>query len=185
VGAPGWSPLTPPVKRNITFYVYVVYTSSDILRRCSKTTISVQVLLLVPAYYPRHVRRGEPQGRCMKLRGSYFQENPDAGDRFSAWKTKPWIIISLTSGSCEWDQNLSRVAPGGHLGIETQRQWSDSAVFRTTPQSREHSVRCPQSAFHGGSPSSSTVTRHPFRNCWQTGRASRCWSGCYFEVNEG
>jgi hypothetical protein len=23
------------------------------------------------------------------------------------------------------------------------------------------------------------------RNCSQTGRASRCWSGCYFEVNEG
>src|SRR4051794_32364505 len=24
-----------------------------------------------------------------------------------------------------------------------------------------------------------------FRVCSQTGRASRCWSGCYFEVNEG
>src|SRR4051794_10854658 len=23
------------------------------------------------------------------------------------------------------------------------------------------------------------------RNCSQTGHASRCWSGCYFEVNEG
>jgi hypothetical protein len=37
VGAPGWSPLTPPVKRNIAFYVHAVYTSSDILRRCPKT----------------------------------------------------------------------------------------------------------------------------------------------------
>jgi hypothetical protein len=23
------------------------------------------------------------------------------------------------------------------------------------------------------------------RTCSQTGRASRCWSGCYLEVNEG
>ena len=31
---------------------------------CPKFTISVQVLLLVPAYYPRHVRRGEPRTGC-------------------------------------------------------------------------------------------------------------------------
>jgi hypothetical protein len=85
---------------------------------------------------------------------------------FPAWKTKPRMAVGLTSDSCEWDQNLSHVALGAHLGIKTQRQWSDSAVFRTTPQSREHSVRCPQSAFHGGPPSSSTVTRHPFNSIW-------------------
>ena len=28
-------------------------------------------------------------------------------------------------------------------------------------------------------------TNPSLRVCSQTGRASRCWSGCYFEVNEG
>ena len=29
------------------------------------------------------------------------------------------------------------------------------------------------------------IVRRALRNCLQTGRASRCWPGCYFEVNEG
>lgn len=34
MGAPGWSPLTSPVKKRLSFYVFAVYTSSDNLRRC-------------------------------------------------------------------------------------------------------------------------------------------------------
>jgi hypothetical protein len=40
-----------------------------------------------------------------------FRENPDAGDTFSAWKTKLWIAVRLLSGTCERDQNPSCVAP--------------------------------------------------------------------------
>ena len=47
----------------------------------------------------------------MKPRRSYFQENPDAGDRFSAWKTKLSIAVRLPSGSCEEDQKPSCVTP--------------------------------------------------------------------------
>src|SRR4051812_47782435 len=54
----------------------------------------------------------EKQGQRMKPRRSYFQENSNAGDRVASWKTKSWIVVRLISGSCEWDQNPSCVAPG-------------------------------------------------------------------------
>ena len=44
-----------------------------------------------------------------------FQENPDVGDTFSAWETKLWIAVRLSSGSCGEDQRPSCVASAaGH-----------------------------------------------------------------------
>jgi hypothetical protein len=59
----------------------------------------------------------------MKPRRSYFQENPDEGDRFAVWKTKLRIVFRLPSDSCEWDQNPSCVAPAalGDLGYWGKR----------------------------------------------------------------
>jgi hypothetical protein len=58
-----------------------------------------------------HIARREKKGRRMKPRRSYFQENLDASDRFSAWKTTLPIAVKLPSGSCGEDQKPSCVAP--------------------------------------------------------------------------
>jgi hypothetical protein len=35
----------------------------------------------------------DPQGRRTKPQRSSSEKQPDTSDRFSAWKTKPWIAV--------------------------------------------------------------------------------------------
>jgi hypothetical protein len=45
-----------------------------------------------------------PPGATHETLKILFQENPDVGDTFSAWKNKLWIAVRLPSGSCGEDQ---------------------------------------------------------------------------------
>src|SRR3954466_1252261 len=79
---------------------------------------------------------------------------------------------------------------GGDCDASRMARLSDGAGcgYVAFPSTRTNFPSCAEtirSAACADEPSAKPSMNSTLRNCSQTGHASRCWSGCYFEVNEG